>query len=133
MTDMNLSLKRIDVINVFAKDPPATRSFYQEILNLPLTFEDENSAVFKLENLMISLWDVSVAGDLVAPAPIASPSAGARCVFSMFVDDVDAACAELTRHGVELLNGPVDRPWGVRSATFADPAGYIWGIGQDLG
>ncbi len=130
---MNISLKRIDVINVFADDLPATKSFYQKVLKLPLTFEDENSAVFKLENLMISLWDASSAGDLIAPMSIASPSAGARCVFSMFVDDVDAACAGLARNGVELLNGPVDRPWGVRSATFSDPAGYIWGIGQDLG
>ena len=130
---MEFSLKRIDVINVFADDLPATKSFYQEVLKLSLTFEDENSAVFKLENLMISLWDVSAAGDRIAPMSVASPDAGARCVFSMFVDDVDAACAELARHGVEMLNGPVDKPWRVRSATFADPAGYLWGIGQDLG
>jgi lactoylglutathione lyase len=31
-----------------------------------------------------------------------------------------------------LLNGPVDRPWGVRTANFQDPAGHVWQIGQDL-
>ena len=42
------------------------------------------------------------------------------------VDDVDAACAELAARGVELLNGPMDRPWGIRTAAFADPSGHIW-------
>ena len=30
--------------------------------------------------------------------------------------------------GVELLNGPMDRPWGIRTASFKDPAGHIWEI-----
>ena len=33
--------------------------------------------------------------------------------------------------GVELLNGPMDRPWGIRTAAFADPAGHIWEIAQE--
>ncbi len=48
--------------------------------------------------------------------------------FTIEVDDVDAMCAELSRRGVELLNGPMDRPWGIRTACFRDPAGYIWEI-----
>ena len=31
-----------------------------------------------------------------------------------------------------LINGPLDRPWGVRTITFADPGGHIWEIAQDL-
>ena len=30
--------------------------------------------------------------------------------------------------GVELLNGPTNRPWGVRTASFADPDGHIWEV-----
>jgi uncharacterized glyoxalase superfamily protein PhnB len=33
---------------------------------------------------------------------------------------------------VSLLNGPLDRPWGVRTATFTDPDGHIWEIAQEL-
>jgi uncharacterized glyoxalase superfamily protein PhnB len=44
------------------------------------------------------------------------------------VDDVDATAAELKRRGVELLNGPTDRPWGIRTASFPDPGGHIWEI-----
>jgi len=35
-------------------------------------------------------------------------------------------------HGVTLLNGPVDRPWGRRTAAFADPSGNVWEVAQIL-
>lgn len=129
---MDLSLKSVDVINLFAEDFAKTRSFYQEILGLPFAFENENHAVFKVENLIVSLWDASAAPDLIAPAALADPEAGSRFVLAVSVDDADAACDELAQRGVVLLNGPVDRPWGVRTASFTDPAGHIWEISQDL-
>ncbi|WP_435808255.1 VOC family protein [Streptomyces antibioticus] len=46
------------------------------------------------------------------------------------MDDVDAMCKELTSRGVTLLNGPMDRPWGIRTASFKDPGGHIWEIAQ---
>ena len=46
------------------------------------------------------------------------------------VDDVDEMCKELGDRGVVLLNGPVDRPWGVRTAAFRDPGGHIWEIAK---
>jgi len=39
-------------------------------------------------------------------------------------------CAELAARGVTLLNGPIDRPWGVRTASFQDPGGHIWEIAK---
>jgi uncharacterized glyoxalase superfamily protein PhnB len=48
--------------------------------------------------------------------------------FTLSVDDVDAMCAELASRGVTLLNGPLDRPWGIRTASFMDPGGHIWEI-----
>ena len=50
--------------------------------------------------------------------------------FTIAVGDVDAMCAELSKRGVRLLNGPIDRPWGIRTASFRDPAGYIWEIAK---
>lgn len=40
--------------------------------------------------------------------------------------DVDVAYERLRQSDVALLNGPMDRPWGLRTASFADPDGYIW-------
>lgn len=61
---------------------------------------------------------------------MASREVGPRSVFTIHVDDVDAMCAELTARGVELLNGPMNRPWGVRTASFVDPGGHIWEIAK---
>ena len=41
-----------------------------------------------------------------------------RVVFTFTVDDVDAMCGELIGRGVQLLNGPMNRPWGIRTASF---------------
>jgi uncharacterized glyoxalase superfamily protein PhnB len=31
---------------------------------------------------------------------------------------------------VEIISGPADRDWGMRTITVADPAGYTWEIAQ---
>jgi catechol 2,3-dioxygenase-like lactoylglutathione lyase family enzyme len=129
---MDFSIGRIDVINLFAEDFAGTRTFYQDILGLTLAFEDDTVAVFQLENTMICLNEASAGRVELAPTPLAGAEAGARVALSVFVDDVDAVCVELAVRGVVLLNGPMDKPWGVRSASFADPAGHIWRVTQDL-
>jgi len=79
---------------------------------------------------LINLLKIESADELVAPAQVARRDAGSRHVFSIEVDDVDAMCIELVARGVTLLNGPVDRSWGIRTASFQDPAGHIWEIGK---
>jgi catechol 2,3-dioxygenase-like lactoylglutathione lyase family enzyme len=118
----------ISAITLFAEDLAATKRFYQEVFGLPVHYEDDASVVFRFENSLINLLAASEATELIAPASIASRDAGARMQFTITVDDVDATCADLQSHGVELLNGPIDRPWGVRTATFRDPAGHIWEV-----
>ncbi len=46
------------------------------------------------------------------------------------VDDVDAMCEELRRRGATILSGPMERPWGIRTASFRDPGGHIWEIAK---
>ena len=36
------------------------------------------------------------------------------------------------RKGVQLLNGPIDREWGKRTAAFADPDGHVWEIAAKI-
>lgn len=118
----------ISAITLFVEDVPAARRFYQEVFGLPVVFEDDASTVFKFENTLINLLESSEAPELVGPARVASPESGARMQFTIEVDDVDAMCAELARRGVVLLNGPMNRPWGIRTASFCDPGGHIWEI-----
>jgi catechol 2,3-dioxygenase-like lactoylglutathione lyase family enzyme len=121
-------VKGIDAITLFVEDLPAARQFYQDVFELPIFFEDDNSAVFKFGETVINLLDIREAPELIEPGVVASREAGSRMVFTLAVDDVDAMCAELASRGVELLNGPIDRPWSIRTASFRDPSGYIWEI-----
>lgn len=129
---MSWSSKSIDFITLFTENLERSKEFYQDVFGLRLIFEDENSAVFRFANTGINLLRAESAGELVGPGSVASRDAGARLVFTINVDDVDAVCAELVARGVELLNGPVNRPWGVRTASFTDPGGHVWEIAQEL-
>ena len=120
----------IFAVTLFVEDLDAAKQFYQLAFGLPVAYEDDASAVFTFERTMINLLKIASAAELVAPARVAPRAAGSRMVFTLQVDDVDAKCAELRARGVALLNGPMDRPWGIRTASFADPAGHIWEIAK---
>lgn len=122
--------KSIFAATLFVEDLDAAKAFYQKVFGLPVVFEDPNSAVFKFGDTLINLLRITEAKELVEPAPVASREAGSRFVFTIQVDDVDAMCGELTARGVTLLNGPIDRPWGIRTASFRDPGGHIWEIAK---
>jgi catechol 2,3-dioxygenase-like lactoylglutathione lyase family enzyme len=122
--------KGISAITLFAEDLAATKAFYSRVFGLPVHFEDDVSAVFRFGTTLINLLDTREAPELIAPAAVATADAGTRFQFTIEVDDVDAMCAELERRGVELLNGPLDRPWGIRTAAFRDPAGNVWEIAR---
>ncbi len=118
----------IGAITLFVEDLAAAKRFYREVFGLPLKFEDDDSAVFDFGNTLINLLKTTAARELIEPAVVAGPATGSRLQFTIEVDGVDAMCAELASRGVELLNGPMDRPWGVRTASFSDPGGHIWEI-----
>jgi len=120
----------IRAITLFVEDLEDAKQFYRKVFGLPVTFEDEASAVFKFGNTLVNLLRTTAAPELIAPATVASLEAGSRFQFTIEVDDVDAMCAELASRGVELLNGPMDRPWGLRTASFRDPGGHIWEIAE---
>ena len=120
----------IAAITLFVEDLGAARRFYEEVFGLPVVFEDEVSAVFKFGDTLVNVLDAREGPELVAPASVAAADSGVRFQFTLGVDDVDRKCDELKSRGVELLNGPVDRPWGIRTASFRDPGGHIWEIAK---
>ena len=128
--EMNPWPTGISAITLFVEDLESAKQFYGNVFGLPVVFEDDNSTVFKFGDTLINLLKITEAQGLIEPAKVASHEAGSRFVFTITVDDVDAMCAELTARGVKLLNGPMDRPWGIRTASFVDPGGYIWEIAK---
>ena len=132
MTDAGTAAwpRRLSNITLFTEDFPTTKQFYLDVFGMPLVYEDDDSAVFRFPDTQVNLLRTSAVPELIEPAVLAPADAGARLLFTIDVDDVDATCAELARRGVTLLNGPMDRPWGVRTASFRDPAGHLWEIAK---
>ena len=129
---MGTWVKGIDAITLFVEDLPAAKRFYLDVFGLPVAFEDPNSAVFRFGDTVINLLDVRRADELIEPVPVATSDAGARMVFTLEVGDVDETCGTLRGKGVEIVNGPMDRAWGIRTASFRDPGGHIWEIAAKI-
>jgi catechol 2,3-dioxygenase-like lactoylglutathione lyase family enzyme len=132
MTPDQTWTNNIFAITLFAEDLPAAKAFYQRVFGLPVHFEGDTSVVFQMGTTLINLLEIGQADELITPAQAADSTAGVRAVYTLQVDDVDAWCAELSARGVSLLNGPMDRPWGIRTASFQDPMGTVWEIAHDL-
>ena len=120
--------KGIAAITLFVEDLKVAKQFYLDVFGLPVVFENDDSAVFRFGETLINLLEIGQVPELIRPAVVASREAGARFQFTLEVDDVDAICEKLVARGVTLLNGPMDRPWGPRTASFQDPGGHIWEI-----
>jgi catechol 2,3-dioxygenase-like lactoylglutathione lyase family enzyme len=124
--------KSVGAITMFVDDPKRSKAFYERVFGAPVVYEDADAAAFQFENMIVNLLKLPAAVELIEPAPVGAIDAGARYQLTIWVDDTDALCGQLAEQGVELLNGPVDRPWGVRTASFTDPDGHIWELAQSL-
>jgi predicted enzyme related to lactoylglutathione lyase len=86
-------------------------AFYRDILRLAVYREFGSGIVFFLGG---GYLEVSGRSETIA---------GANVQLWLQVRDVDAAFAELSEAGVEVLRPPVTEPWGLRECWIADPDG----------
>ena len=122
----------IEVVTLFVDDIAAAKAFYERVFEAEVLYEDDVSRVLKFDGMMVNLLLASRAPQLVEPLPVAPSASGSRLLLTVRVADVDATCRTLQSLGVTLLNGPVDRPWGRRTAAFADPSGHVWEVAHLL-
>ena len=125
-------LDSVGAITLFIEDRQRAKSFYDKAFDVEPVYEDDNAVAFQFENMVVNLLVTREAHDLIGPAVVAEREAGARFQLTIWVDDTNAVCEELARRGVELLNGPIDRRWGLRTAAFADPDGHIWEVAAKI-
>lgn len=118
----------VSALTLFVEDLAETRRFYEAVFGVPIVHEDTESVVFGFPHLLVNLLQVDAAPELVSPGAVGGADTPIRSVLTVDVDDVDATCAYLAEQGVALLNGPMDRPWGPRTASFRDPGGHVWEI-----
>jgi catechol 2,3-dioxygenase-like lactoylglutathione lyase family enzyme len=127
------SLKSVGAITMFVDDPKRSKEFYARVFDVSPVYEDDDAVAFEFENQVVNLLAERAAGELVEPTPVASREAGSRFQLTIWVEDADAVGEQLAAAGVELLNGPQDREWGMRTAAFADPDGHVWEVAAKIG
>lgn len=111
-------------ITILVSDLEASREFYGKKLNLQELYKDEVSTVFKAGGTMINILRETQAEELIAPATLSNNNT--RTMFTLKCQEIDKAAEELKALNITILNGPIDRPWGVRTVSFQDPDGIIW-------
>ena len=124
--------QKFGAITLFVSDPQASKDFYARVFDASPIFEADDAVTLKIGDVLVNLLAESSAPELIEPAPVGARDAGARSQFTVWVDDADAAFNELKSRGIEFLNGPIDRPWGVRTAAFGDPDGHMWELAQQV-
>jgi len=129
---VNNSSNNVDAITMFIEDVQRSKSFYEHAFDVQPVFEDDNSVAFKFENIVVNLLKVEAAPELIEPARVGPADGGARFQLTVEVDDVDAKSSELADKGIALLNGPMNRAWGIRTASFTDPDGHIWEVAAKI-
>ena len=113
----------ITAITLFVEDVEEAKRFYTNVFEVPVVFEDENSAVFQFGTTLINLLISSQGPELIGPAAVGGPDVPARAQFTLTVDDVDARAAELVARGATLDQRP-DRP------LVGHPDGLFRGSGR---
>lgn len=126
MSDLN----KIFATTLFIAEFERAKNFYSQVFDKSPVYEDSNSVVFQFGDSLINLLVDTEAPGLIGPAKVATQDSGSRFQFTIHVDDVDAEAKRLTELGVQLINGPMDRPWGIRTLLFADPDGHLWELAK---
>jgi predicted enzyme related to lactoylglutathione lyase len=88
-------------------------AFYRDVVGLAIFREWASGTVFFL------------GGGLLELSRSAGPVADDKFSLWLQVRDVDAEFGRLQVAGVEVVEAPVDEPWGLREARIRDPDGLM--------
>jgi catechol 2,3-dioxygenase-like lactoylglutathione lyase family enzyme len=128
---MTEPLNTLGALTLFVDDPQQSKAFYARVFGTEPMFEDENAVAVKFDNVVLNFLKRGAAvDDLLGPVPAAP--AGASFLLTVWVEDVDAVCADLGSRGITVVHGPIDRAWGMRTASFTDPDGYLWEVAANI-
>ena len=123
-------LGKLTATVLVVKDLEKCRKFYQEMLGLKVTFSDDVSSGYKIEDHDLVVLEEAAAAEMVGQETLSVK--GSRVILCLGVENVDATCEALKAKGVTLLKPPKSQAWGRRTAYIADPDGNLWELWHEL-
>ena len=124
------AIRALDYTILFARDWPAMRKFYTEVMRFELYFEiADNWIEFRVGGNILAL---AKPGLIVADLPPPAGTASVQLAFRVRREEVDAAEAALRADGVSIVSPATDQRWGHRTMFFRDPDGNLLEIYADI-
>lgn len=121
-------MRRIDYVIQYVESLEHSVNFYRDVVGLTVRIEGDGYVEFDMENTKFSLFERSGLPNLID-----REGGNAPCgEIGFLIEDVDAEADRLERLGVEILRGPMDRPWRERTLHIGDPDGNIIEFAQKL-
>lgn len=121
-------MRRVDYVIHYVESLTRSVTFYRDVIGLRVRIEGDGYVEFETANTKFSLFERSKLPQLIGREG-GDPPCGE---IGFLVDDVDSEAERLRHLGVEILTGPVDRPWRERTLHIADPDGHVIEFAQKL-
>lgn len=118
-------------------DPEAALAFYRDALGLEVRMDVSNGG-FRWVTVGASGQDVGIVlfqphggrSQAEGDALLTLVTQGSIQAAIFKSDDLDATFEKVRASGAEVLQEPVDQPWGARDCAFRDPSGNLVRIAQ---
>jgi lactoylglutathione lyase len=121
-------MPRIDYVIQYVESLERSMAFYRDVIGLQVRIEGDGYVEFEMDNTKFSLFDRSKLPELIGREG-GSPPCGE---IGFVIEDVAGEADRLKGLGVEILSGPMDRPWHERTLHIGDPDGNIIEFAQKL-
>lgn len=121
-------MRRVDYVIQYVESLERSVTFYRDVIGLKVRIEGDGYVEFEMPNTKFSLFERSKLFELIGREGGTAPCGE----IGFLVDDVDEEATRLRGLGVEILSGPVDRPWRERTLHIADPDGNVIEFAQKL-
>lgn len=122
-------LEQIGHVIVLCDDLERMKSFYRELLGLPIHMETATGLTFRAGPLFFGLRQRTRDYD---GRSASNSSPGVQIAFLVSPEEVDGYHAQLLAQGVRILDPPNNQLWGHRTVYFADPEGNLLEIYGEL-
>lgn len=124
------AISAIDYTVLFARDLPAMRRFYEEVLGFPRLRELSPRWIeYRVGGNTLAL---ALPGRTAGDAPVPPGTAALQLAFRVPRDAVDRCAETLLAQGITLLEPPTDQPFGHRTLFFRDPDGNLLEIYAEI-
>lgn len=124
------AIRALDYTIIFARNMPAMRDFYQNVLQFPIERELGPQWVeFRVGSTILALTE---RGMMFDDKPTPDGALSLQLAFRVPPTVVDDCAEALEQKGVEILMPPTDQSWGHRTLFFRDPDGNILEIYADI-